>query len=717
MGLIARLKTWGATEDVTAADLNAEFNNILDNLTPSYVDDYSANVLQMQTTADPGEVGTESQATTLAGELQRLRHMLKEITGEDKWYESPTSSLAGLANALGTGLTDNRLVSGRVLSTSNQPAFLVPNGAARTVKVDGNPTNFLYYVNGIEYTIDADVTIENLTAAPASNNTCLINDANAADQWWTKIAGEDGSDIIVDTMGSEISALIGKFAAFKLNNGSADEYFLAYVKSSTALSKVRRGYFFDSTDAPVPRISFANNDTITLLKLTWVFAKSDETLTATYNNPVWSDDEPTSPAIGDYWFDISANKWKVYGVGSYSDANAILVGVCAQNTTACVAARSFEFFANYASLNTMEIIAESNTQVKSKLPGAQLSVFGEVIKADHNIRTWDMTLDLDSGVTEAASTFYYFYVTDTGDVKISDVKPFDRREDLQGYYHPHQSWRCVGSAFNNGSSNLESVESYYNSFESRIIMPSQTAALNVEVVPKIIPVDGSGGAYTIYLPDAALTRGQEFIFHRTDSTFANAVTLDGFGSQTIGGQTTFGLYTQNESLRIISDGSNYLVLSHHTATPLIAFPNHAAGTLLTAVTTSPTYATTVLFNKAWWRREGPVAHISWGYEHDSNAGAAAGTGMYLFNLPTGLTIDTTVHNSSTTINANKGRVGNGFLTAVGSAQRDHDVFTYDSTRLYMTDSTSNWSNVNFNIANANFRAHLNATVPIVGWQP
>jgi hypothetical protein len=306
-----RVKTWSATEDVSASDLNAEFDNTLAAMRPSLTDDYSANVPEMQVTTDPGEVGTESLATTLAGEIARLRSVLREITGEDEWYESPVASLLGLSNAVGTGLTDNRLVSGRVLTTSAQSAFLVPNGAARTVKVDGAPTVLIYYIDGIEYSIITDTTLTGLTAAPSSQNTCLVNDPLATGaQDWTKHKGENGTEIIVDTMGTEITGLVGKYAAFKLA-GAATEYFIAYVTSITSLQKASRGFFFDSTDAPIPRTTYTNNDTITLMKLTWVFAKTDLTLTATYNPPIWSDDEPSSPALGDYWFDMSTNIWKV----------------------------------------------------------------------------------------------------------------------------------------------------------------------------------------------------------------------------------------------------------------------------------------------------------------------------------------------------------------------------------------------------------------------
>ena len=42
--------------------------------------------------------GSESQATSLAGELERLRFIIKEITGKTYWYESPDSSLSNDAN-------------------------------------------------------------------------------------------------------------------------------------------------------------------------------------------------------------------------------------------------------------------------------------------------------------------------------------------------------------------------------------------------------------------------------------------------------------------------------------------------------------------------------------------------------------------------------------------------------------------------------------------
>lgn len=86
MPVFSRIKIWVSSEVLTAADLNAEINNLLNNTIPASIEDYSTDVSQMQSTVDPGGSGTESLATTLAGELQRLRYMIKFITGAAQWY-------------------------------------------------------------------------------------------------------------------------------------------------------------------------------------------------------------------------------------------------------------------------------------------------------------------------------------------------------------------------------------------------------------------------------------------------------------------------------------------------------------------------------------------------------------------------------------------------------------------------------------------------------
>jgi len=79
-------RTTGTT--LTASIYNEDHQNHIDNGVPLQQDDYSTNVGQMQSTTDPGEVGTESLATTQAGEFERLRAILKEMKGVAQWYQT-----------------------------------------------------------------------------------------------------------------------------------------------------------------------------------------------------------------------------------------------------------------------------------------------------------------------------------------------------------------------------------------------------------------------------------------------------------------------------------------------------------------------------------------------------------------------------------------------------------------------------------------------------
>lgn len=83
-------------DTLTAAGYNGELDLIRTNWTPTGLDDASATVSAMQTTVDPGESGSESLATDLAGEIHRMRHMIKEITGKTYWYQSPSASMDAL---------------------------------------------------------------------------------------------------------------------------------------------------------------------------------------------------------------------------------------------------------------------------------------------------------------------------------------------------------------------------------------------------------------------------------------------------------------------------------------------------------------------------------------------------------------------------------------------------------------------------------------------
>lgn len=57
------------------------------------LDDFSATVAAMQTTVDPGGIGTESLPTDLEGEIKRLRFVINRLAATAQWYEAPIANM------------------------------------------------------------------------------------------------------------------------------------------------------------------------------------------------------------------------------------------------------------------------------------------------------------------------------------------------------------------------------------------------------------------------------------------------------------------------------------------------------------------------------------------------------------------------------------------------------------------------------------------------
>ena len=81
---------------LTAAIYNGDHQKHIDSRVPANVDDYSSTISQYQLIEDPGEVGSESLAVNLAGELTRLRFAIKDVKAfiaqatPAQWYSDIT---------------------------------------------------------------------------------------------------------------------------------------------------------------------------------------------------------------------------------------------------------------------------------------------------------------------------------------------------------------------------------------------------------------------------------------------------------------------------------------------------------------------------------------------------------------------------------------------------------------------------------------------------
>lgn len=475
----SRVKNWTA-EVLSNTDLNTEIDNILNNFGPDGVDDYSTNATEMRTQTNPGGSGSESLATSLAGELARLRYVIQRLIGGSTtyWYEAPSSTIGDLVAAIGTGLPTNRIVSGRTTGNSSQLCALIPSGTTASLTLSASVTPFVYYVGGTQYSITANQTLTGLSLAAGSNTTCLVNNTAAAGQQWTRISGMYGTKIEIDSPDSGITSLIGQIAGFKTGN----EYFTAYVDQSAALTNAWRGGMFNQSANNVTAVGLSNNDVIQLMKLAWIFANTSSSLAVTYTNPTISAEQPSSPNTGDYWFDLATTAWKTFNSTTWVAANATLIGLSMQDTVACVAARTFDSYKAMSPLNTVQLDLKqeaagtaSVTVVQATEPYAEVSVFGSTNRFLNTKPVWDITADLKSGVTETLSRTYYLYMKESGLTVISDEAPLPRK-DLQGLYHPGETWRALGSVYNNASTHFETpVNTFRDQSVDKIIMGDAAA--------------------------------------------------------------------------------------------------------------------------------------------------------------------------------------------------------------------------------------------------
>lgn len=250
----------------------------------------------------------------------------------------------------------------------------------------------------------------------------------------------------------------------------------------------------------------------------------------------------------------------------------------------------------------------------------------------------------------------------------------------------------------------------------------------------IIPVTCTGGAVTITLPAASTMTGKRLTIFRTDTTLANALTIDANSTETItgghGATETVKMWTAGESLDLACDGTGWYVTNHVSETKWNDFASLAAGTLITSTTGNPTYGTGTT-HWARWRRVGNIMHVNWHYSQ-TGAGTDSAAGMYLFNLPSGVTIDTsvvTVNTGSSPQAANiKGKVGDYIMSDEVNGIGSGSVLAYSTTAvkfMHVENIVSSgqaagnaWQDGqagDFSATNMGFSANMQ--IPITDWLP
>lgn len=468
---------------VSSAKTNANFTALLNAITDgtkktNVADLYIGGVLFCDVTRAVSALSITATSGTITtfGSTTGTITTLNSTTGNITTLNSTTANISGNASVTGNATITGNVVHGtdlisiddiksekfKILSgyskTSGYPRFLALT-TGTNCKVDTNTgSNPLYLViNGSTVTVSADLTVSSIAIAPGSNNTVLVNDTAYADQVFTKTEGEFGSTwITIDTEGSEVVSLSGTVQCFK--HGAGPEYFIGYVDTTAhKINAFKRGI------GGSLREIMANNDAITLMKATYIFVGSDGTTTyQTTKYPTFSATAP-SGATGEWWFDLTKNVWKKYS-GSWVQTNAVFLGYAISDSTGVVAVEMVDYDKAWSDKAdyTLEYVDAGTIRVNIR----ELSVAGTTIIREGFGENVTFS-NLDTGA-EASSTLYYVYVKPTGAIELSLQCPRPKGK-LKGLYKPHDYHRCIGTIYNDGSSNLNPFIQNKNEFEFGLV--------------------------------------------------------------------------------------------------------------------------------------------------------------------------------------------------------------------------------------------------------
>lgn len=204
------------------------------------------------------------------------------------------------------------------------------------------------------------------------------------------------------------------------------------------------------------------------------------------------------------------------------------------------------------------------------------------------------------------------------------------------------------------------------------VVQSKTTTYTALATDDVILADTSGGAWQLDLP--AGSTGKVFRITKTTSDFS-LLTVDANSTEQIRengtSANTTTLATAGESIELTWNGTLWEVTDRRIPSVWTSYSMTIGGSTL-----APTKATTTTYDAAYWRRVGDSIEINYHYAHTNNAGAAAGTGSYFINLPSGVSVDTGKFSSSTggvvtfgdsTVNTSAVTLAVGSVTHAGSS--------------------------------------------------
>ena len=190
------------------------------------------------------------------------------------------------------------------------------------------------------------------------------------------------------------------------------------------------------------------------------------------------------------------------------------------------------------------------------------------------------------------------------------MAPNDRRNDLRGYYHPGNPWRCFGYGVSNALNLVDIVESFYRGDDATPVS-NITAANNNIILPynimqkeTMITLTGAQGTFTQVLPPPAQLRGKYITYVRTDNNPGNTVTIQSWGSAAANPTGTISTVTTPTKITGLSSTTNFVVgqlisgVGIPPNTTLISIEGSTAATMSAAATLTITNGTFNFANAA-----------------------------------------------------------------------------------------------------------------------
>lgn len=193
---------------ITAAERNAEHQNHINNSEPDGIGCHSDSATEMRQTTDPYPGAAASLATDLTGEIERLRYVLAQITGETYWYIDPDTTLAALAVAVIPAGTkawfyQDAAPTGWTIDSTPADALLAVKGGSQAFNAAGGTQqgtwtqpNHLHSTGDFTLTeneMPAHTHSLSVTGNTASNTATYITHANTANNTLSATTGSAGT--------------------------------------------------------------------------------------------------------------------------------------------------------------------------------------------------------------------------------------------------------------------------------------------------------------------------------------------------------------------------------------------------------------------------------------------------------------------------------------------------------------------------------------------